>query len=58
MADNFFSFMMDNFPTELVVMGAKVALMQYSLPIDPSRMKSFDAFYEKYGRYVITAAQG
>ena len=32
MADNFFRYMMDNFPTELVVMGAKTALTNYDLP--------------------------
>jgi hypothetical protein len=56
-ADNFFRFMMDNFPTEIVVMGAKVALTQYGLPFDASKLKSFDDFYNKYGRYVITAME-
>ena len=36
MADCFFRYMMDNFQTELVVMGAKVALTNYQLPFDPS----------------------
>ena len=48
--------MMDNFDTELVVMGIKMALTQYQLPIDPDAVKSFDEFHEKYGKY-ITAAQ-
>jgi hypothetical protein len=57
MSDNFFSFMMDNFPTELVVMGAKVALTNYGLPFDASKMKNFDRFHEKYGKYIIQAME-
>jgi hypothetical protein len=57
LADNFFGFMMDNFPTELVVMGSKVALTNYQLPFDASKMKNFDRFHEKYGKYIITAME-
>ena len=57
-ADNFFKFMMDNFPTELVVMGAKVALTNYQLPFDASKMNNFDRFHDKYGKYIITAMEG
>lgn len=57
MADNFFGFMMDNFPTELVVMGAKVALTNYQLPFDASKLKNFDRFHDKYGKYIITAME-
>jgi len=52
----FLRFMMDNFDTELVVMGIKLALTQYQLPFDPDAIKVFDEFHEKYGKY-ITAAQ-
>ena len=58
MADNFFGFMMDNFPTELVVMGAKVALTNYALPFDASKLKNFDRFHDKYGKYIIQAMEG
>ena len=58
MADNFFGFMMDNFPTELVVMGAKVALTNYGLPFDASKLKNFDRFHDKYGKYIIQAMEG
>jgi hypothetical protein len=57
MADNFFSYMMANFPTELVVMGAKTALTNYNLPLDASKMKSFDEFHKKYGKYVLSAME-
>ena len=55
--NNFLRFAMDNFDTELVVMGIKLALTQYALPIDPDEVECFDEFHEKYGKY-IKAAQG
>ena len=55
MADCFFRYMMDNFQTELVVMGAKVALTNYQLPFDPSKLKSVDEFHEKFGKYVLAS---
>ena len=57
MADNFFQFMMDNFETELVVMGARVALTTYNLPMLPTKMKTFDAFHKRYGKYIINASE-
>ena len=57
MADNFFRFMMENFETELTVMGAKIALSNYDLPLDPSKMKNFDEFHDRFGKYVIAANQ-
>lgn len=54
-SDYFFEFMMANFPTELVVMGAKTALTNYNLPLDPQRMKSFDEFHQRFGKYVMQA---
>jgi hypothetical protein len=55
-ADNFLRFMMDNFTTELVVMGARVAMTTYSLPLLPGKMKSFDEFHKKFGKYIIAAS--
>ena len=55
MADNFFAYMMKNFETELVVMGAKIALKTYKLPIEPSQLKNFDEFHKKYGKYIVEA---
>jgi hypothetical protein len=55
MADNFFSYMMSNFETELVVMGAKIALKTYGLPIEPSQLKNFDEFHKKFGKYIVEA---
>lgn len=57
MADNFFGFIMDSFPTELVVMGVKVALTNYQLPFDASKLKNFSRFHEQYGKYIISAME-
>ena len=57
MAQNFFSYMMDNFETELVVMGSKVALKTFKLPIEPSQLTNFDQFHKKYGKYIVEAGE-
>jgi hypothetical protein len=55
MSDNFFRFMMDNFETELVVMGARIALTTYNLPFQPTKLKNFDEFHQRYGKYILQA---
>jgi|TARA_B100001094_G_scaffold252843_1_gene250987 hypothetical protein len=55
--NNFLRFAMDNFETELVVMGIRLAITQYQLPIDPDEVECFDEFHERYGKY-IQAANG
>ena len=57
MADRFFEYMMANFSTEIVVMGAKTALSNFNLPLDATKMKSFDEFHKKYGKYVLQAME-
>ena len=55
MANNFIQFMINNFETELVVMGAKLALKTYSLPIEPSEIKDYETvFHAKYAKYIMT----
>jgi hypothetical protein len=56
-SDNFFKFMMENFTTELVVMGARTALTTYELPFLPSKLKSFDEFHKRYGKYVVKTTE-
>jgi hypothetical protein len=56
MAEHFFNYMMNNFETELVVMGAKVALKTFKLPIEPSQLSNFDEFHRKYGKYILDAS--
>jgi len=55
--NNFLRFSMDNFDTELVVMGIKLALTQYQLPIDPDEVECFDEFHDRYGKYIKAAQQ-
>jgi len=55
--NNFLRFAMDNFETELVVMGMKLALTQYSLPIDPDEVECFDEFHERFGKFIKAAQQ-
>ena len=57
MSDNFFRYMMDNFETELVVMGARIALTTYNLPFQPTKLKNFDEFHQRYGKYILSASQ-
>jgi hypothetical protein len=56
MADNFFRFSMDNFGTEIVVMGARIALTQFNLPFVPGKLKSFDEFHKRFGKFIIAAS--
>jgi MoxR-like ATPase len=55
--NNFLRFAMDNFETELVVMGMKLALTQYALPIDPDEIDCFDEFHQRFGKYIKAAQQ-
>jgi hypothetical protein len=56
MADNFLAYMMKNFETELTVMGARIALTTYDLPFLPTKLKNFDEFHSKYGKYILQAS--
>jgi hypothetical protein len=53
----FFQFMMDNFETELVIMGTKLALSTYKLPLDPDEIACFDDFHAKFGKYIAQATE-
>ena len=56
MSDHFFAYMMKNFETELVVMGARIALTVYNLPFQPTKLKNFDEFHKKFGKYILNAS--
>jgi len=56
MSDNFFGYMMKNFETELVVMGARIALTTYNLPFQPTKLKNFDEFHQRFGKYILQAS--
>lgn len=57
MMDNFLTYMMKNFETELVIMGAKTAIKTYGLPLEPSQLKCFDEFHKKFGKYILDAVK-
>ena len=57
MIDNFLSYMMANFETELVIMGAKTAIKTYGLPLEPNQLKCFDEFHKKFGKYILEAVK-
>jgi len=56
MADNFLGYMMKNFETELTVMGARIALTTYDLPFMPTKLKNFDEFHSRFGKYILQAS--
>jgi hypothetical protein len=56
MADNFLGYMMKNFETELTVMGARIALTTYNLPFQPTKLKNFDEFHQRFGKYILQAS--
>ena len=55
MADYFFRFIMDNFTTELVVMASRIAITTYGIPFVPGKLKTFDEFHKRFGKYVVAA---
>jgi hypothetical protein len=56
MSNNFLAYMMKNFETELVVLGARIALTTYLLPMQPTKIKVFDEFHSRYGKYILQAS--
>jgi hypothetical protein len=56
MADCFLAYMMKNFETELTVMGARIALTTYNLPFLPTKLKNFDEFHSRFGKYILQAS--
>lgn len=55
MADNFFRFMMDNFETEMTVLGGRTALKVYKLPLEPRKVPCIEDFFKKYGKLIVDA---
>lgn len=51
--DNFFTYMLDNFQAEMCVLGAKIALKEYNLDINPKMVPSFKRFFDKYGEMIL-----
>lgn len=53
--DFYIAYMMANFKEELIVMGVRLALTTYKLPLNPAKLKNFAAFNAKYKRFVLAA---
>lgn len=51
--DNFYRFMLDNFPQEVIVMGVKTSIRNYKLPIDPEKLTTYKDFVEKVEKYIF-----
>jgi hypothetical protein len=56
MINFFLTYMMANFETELVVMGARIAMKTYGLPLVAHDIPCFPDFNKKYGKYVLQVA--
>jgi len=52
-ANNFFEFMMNNFPAELTIYGSRLALVNYGLNIDSKKIDCYEKFSEKFAKYII-----
>lgn len=53
--DNFLGFMMKNFQSEMVIMGSRTALAIFRIQFDPSGMKNWDEFSDKYQDLILQA---
>ena len=51
--DNFYRFMLDNFPQEVIVMGVKTSIRNYSLPINPQDLSTYKEFVEKVEKFIF-----
>ena len=47
--------MMDNFETEMVIMASRIAMKNYGLVPQQSKIARFQDFFDKYGRLVLDA---
>lgn len=56
MANTFFVYMMANFSQELTVMGARIALTTYNLPMLPGKMGDFNEFHKRFGKFIVAAS--
>ena len=55
--DKYFTFCMTEFEPELVILGLKMILITYKLPINMGEIKDIEAFNDKFGKYISLAIQ-
>lgn len=53
--DNFLGFMMRNFQQEMTIMGARTALAIFRITFDPTGMKNWDEFSDKFQDLILQA---
>jgi hypothetical protein len=51
--DNFYRFMLENFPQEIIVMGVKTSIRNYKLPINPEALSTYKEFVEKVEKFIF-----
>lgn len=51
--DNFYRFMLENFPQEIIVMGVKTSIRNYKLPINPESLSTYKEFVEKVEKFIF-----
>lgn len=56
-ADNMFRYMMDNLGTELIIMGARTAVLTYRLPLVYKQLSTWEEFHKRFGKYITQAAE-
>jgi hypothetical protein len=47
--------MMENFDTEMTVLGGRTALKVYKLPLEPRKVPCIEDFFKKHGKLIIEA---
>lgn len=57
LVDNMLRYIMDNMSAELIIMGMRTAVMTYRLPIAAQKLKNWSEFNQKYGKYILGAAE-
>jgi hypothetical protein len=54
-ADHFIGFMMDNFRPEIVLMGFRTVLRIFEISFDPTKMKRWEQFSNKFESLILSA---
>lgn len=57
MANYFFRYCMDNFNTEITVMGVRIALQVFNLPFVASKIDTGGEFFKRFSKYILNASQ-
>jgi hypothetical protein len=51
--DNFFKFILENFPHEVIIMATRTAIKNYRLPIEPEKLSVYKEFVEKVEKFIF-----